>query len=153
MIFENMSTHCDTLYINLCSGCHFASIPSPTLADPVSPLPPFWSCSWGQPASSLCESPNKPAHLSLRIVQTTLFMWQWCPPSPPCWTRSFSASSKEWNSLPPSGMRPLLVPLSCSRQIFPAWLLLWLRVTYWYIATWRQRWNHPVFFLDENVSA
>ena len=97
--------------------------------------------------------------ISLRVPkQASTRVASYCPDSPvhvavmsspsSCWTQSFSASSKEWNSLPPSGTRPLLVPLSCSRQIFPAWLLLWLRVTYWYVATWRQRWNHPVFFLD-----
>lgn len=130
----------------------FASVPNPTPPAPVSHLLPLWSCS-GVPASLVSSWFLKQATCCPFMSRRPCSTPQQCPPSPSllCRKPSFSVISRSGISYLLMGWDPL-VPLSCSRQIFPSQLLLWLEIIYWCEATWGQRWNHPIFFCYSSLS-
>lgn len=149
-----MLTHHDTPYLNPCNGWYFVLHQFQTrLPRPPSPISFRSGPAHGVPASLVSSWFLKQATCCPFMSRRPCSTPQQRPPSPSllCWKPSFSVISRSGISYLLMGWDPL-VPLSCSRQIFPSQLLLWLGIIYWCEATWGQRWNHPIFFYYSSLS-
>lgn len=98
IIFENVPTHCDTPYINLCSGCHFESIPSPTLLVLLVGSASLISLRVPKQASTLVASYclDNPVHVTAVSSLSTLLKTEL-----QCYLQGVELLTPQWDETPP----------------------------------------------------